>query len=115
MCDGWMMLSLYPQRTTDPKRIHKVCNKELYYNNLAVIGSILDSLPGAILWAAWGANIDKREYLYHVIEDIKKTYPNRRWKQRGPQSKKGHPHHPLYVKAEAIFEDFDLVNYGRNK
>lgn len=114
-CDGWIMLNLYPQRSTDPNGLHKVCDKEVYQNNLKVIKSILENLPDAILWAAWGANIDKRGYLYQAIEDIKKIDQNRKWKQRGPQSKKGHPHHPLFVKLETRFEDFDLENYRRNK
>lgn len=76
---------------------------------------ILDSLPEAILWAAWGTTIEKRSYLYDTIKDIKQIYLNRSWKQRGSQSKKGHPHHPLYVKKEATFEDFNIEGYVRNK
>lgn len=114
-CDGWIMLNLYPQRSTGPRGIHKVCDKELYKNNLEAIKNILDTLPNSIIWAAWGVNIEKRQYLYDVIEDIKKVCPDRIWKQRGPQSKKGHPHHPLYVKKEATFEDFSLNDYIRDK
>lgn len=61
------------------------------------------------------ANIDERKYLHNVIEDIKKKYPNRRWKQRGSQSKKRHPHHPLYVKSEAILKDFNIENCRINE
>lgn len=114
-CDGWIMLNLYPQRSRDPNGLHEVCNKEIYDNNLETIRSILNNLPDAILWAAWGTNIEKRAYLYDTIKDIKQMYPNRKWKQRGSQSKKGHPHHPLYVNKEAAFEDFNIEIYALNR
>jgi hypothetical protein len=34
-----------------------------------------------------------------------------RWVSVGQKSKKGHPHHPLYLKKDSLTEDFDIEAY----
>ena len=33
------------------------------------------------------------------------------WVTFGPRSKKGHPHHPLYLRKDSTPEPFDVENY----
>ena len=33
------------------------------------------------------------------------------WVTFGPHSKKGHPHHPLYLRKDSAPEPFDVENY----
>ena len=40
------------------------------------------------------------------------TRYNARWFTAGPRSKKGHPHHPLYLKKDSSLDPFtDLESY----
>ena len=34
-----------------------------------------------------------------------------RWFTAGRKSKAGHPHHPLYLKADSVFEEFNVMSY----
>ena len=34
-----------------------------------------------------------------------------RWLCAGPCSKKGHPHHPLYLRKDEKLKDFDIEGY----
>jgi hypothetical protein len=34
-----------------------------------------------------------------------------RWFSAGKKSKKGHPHHPLYLRKDSLLEEFDVDGY----
>ena len=82
--DSWIMFNVYPQRATDPT-----------------------------MWAAWGTLIEKRDYLPGLMREMvaltrEKNIP---WVTFGKRSKKGHPHHPLYLRKDSTPEPFDVENY----
>ena len=65
------------------------------------------------MWAAWGTLIEKRDYLPGLMREMvaltrEKNIP---WVTFGPRSKKGHPHHPLYLRKDSAPEPFDVENY----
>ena len=65
------------------------------------------------MWAAWGTLIEKRDYLPGLMREMvaltrEKNTP---WVTFGPRSKKGHPHHPLYLRKDSTPEPFDVENY----
>ena len=65
------------------------------------------------MWAAWGTLIEKRDYLPSLMREMvaltrEKNIP---WVTFGPRSKKGHPHHPLYLRKDSTPEPFDVENY----
>ena len=65
------------------------------------------------MWAAWGTLIEKRDYLPGLMREMvaltrEKNIP---WVTFGPRSKKGHPHHPLYLRKDSTPEPFDVENY----
>ena len=66
------------------------------------------------VWAAWGTIIEKRDYLVSCVKDmieIGKKF-NARWVTAGKCSKKkGHPHHPLYLRKDSQVDPFDVETY----
>ncbi len=68
--DGYIMLNLYPQRTTDPSGLHVEKSDYAYEKNLEVISGYIKELTRdkkcVDIWAAWGGNIDRRDYLINV-------------------------------------------------
>ncbi len=110
--DSWIMMNVYPQRATKPNDMHKTFNQDIHSKNLEFIESIL-SENNAPIWAAWGASIEKRNYLNDClfdIYDLSKKY-NSNWVCIGKKSKKGHPHHPLYLSSSEKIESFNIEKY----
>ena len=70
-----------------------------------------EDTPG--IWAAWGAIVEKRDYLKKCLQDMVSIGEEfgAKWVMAGRPSKKGHPHHPLYLKKDSIVEDFDMEGY----
>jgi len=113
--DSWIMMNIYPQRATNPDDIHKKIDQEITANNLLHISKIINS-QNTVLWAAWGTLIDKRPFLHDCLKDIvlltKKL--DTKWICIGPISKKGHPHHPLYLKSTEATQGFNMETYINN-
>ena len=67
--------------------------------------------PG--IWAAWGTIVEKRDYLKTCLADMTAIGNafHAKWYQAGKPSKKGHPHHPLYLRKDSKLEDFDMAAY----
>lgn len=110
--DGWIMLNVYPQRATDPNDMDDVFNESYHCDNLHHISEVLQWHQG-IVWAAWGTLIEKRPYLKKCLKDIvdiAEPYAVD-WKTRGQRSKAGHPHHPLYLRYDFDFDEFDIDSY----
>ena len=65
------------------------------------------------MWAAWGAIIEKRDYLPRCLRDMLAAGEEygARWFCAGAISKKGHPHHPLYLRKDEILRPFDVAGY----
>ncbi len=108
--DGWIMLNIYPQRATDPKRIHTEKNGALHKRNLSEIKKIFCLYPSLKVWAAWGNLIEKRPFLMRFLKDIVALNPSIQWVCKG-KTKKGHPRHPLFLKKGRAFESFDMEEY----
>lgn len=111
--DGFMMLNVYPQRATDPDDLHITADPELHQWNMRSIAAFVDGRNLSV-WAAWGTLIRKRPYLPSLLTEIVALpeMANCRWMSRGARSKAGDPHHPLYVRADAPLEDFDVQTYS---
>jgi len=108
--DSFIMFNVYAQRATLPDDMEKVLNMEMHQENLKAFEWILRQYPQpCTVWAAWGAVIEKREYLPACVLDLVET-GNRyhaRWVTAGPRSKAGHPHHPLYLRSDSTLDPFD--------
>ncbi len=113
---GWMMFNVYAQRATNPDDMDREINIFLHRENMKAFEYILSGVaPGVspAVWAAWGTIIEKRPYLRDCVKDmtdIGREY-GAKWLCAGKCSKKGHPHHPLYLRSDERTNDFDIESY----
>ena len=111
--DSFLMFNVYAQRATRPDDMEKVCNQTLHRENMKAFRYLLSIGERPAVWAAWGAIIEKRRYLPQCVADmlaISREY-NAEWFCAGPISKKGHPHHPLYLRKDEKLRPFDTEEY----
>ena len=111
--DSFLMFNVYAQRATDPDAMERVCNPMLHKENMAAFRYVLSLSKAPAVWAAWGAVIEKRGYLSQCVRDmlaIGKEY-GAQWYCAGAVTKKGHPHHPLYLRKDEKLRPFDVETY----
>ena len=111
--DSFLMFNVYAQRATRPDDMEKVCNLRLHEENMKAFRHLLSIGEKPAVWAAWGAIIEKRKYLPACVADmleISREY-DAQWFCAGPISKKGHPHHPLYLRKDEKLKSFDTEAY----
>ena len=111
--DSFIMFNVYAQRATDPDAMEKICNEALHAENLAAFRYVLSLSESPAVWAAWGTIIEKRDYLPRCLRDFLAAGQERdaRWVCAGKVSKKGHPHHPLYLRKDEKLRPFAIENY----
>lgn len=111
--DSFLMFNVYAQRATDPNAMERRCNPQLHRENMEAFRYVLSISESPVVWAAWGSIIEKRDYLKKCLLDmlqIGKEYGTS-WCCAGQVTKKGHPHHPLYLKKDEKLKAFDIENY----
>ena len=111
--DSFLMFNVYAQRATNPNDMERSCNAYLHRENLNAFRYALSRSPAPAVWAAWGAILEKRDYLYACLRDLTElggAY-GARWFSAGPILKSGHPHHPLYLKKDSVLQPFDMEAY----
>ena len=111
--DSFIMFNVYAQRATDPDAMEKTCNLQLHKENLEAFRYVLSISQKPAVWAAWGTIIEKRDYLKNCLRDMiaaGETY-GAAWVCAGKCSKKGHPHHPLYLRKDERIRPFDVGTY----
>jgi len=111
--DSFIMFNVYAQRATSPDDMEKNCNPLLHRENLEAFRYVLSISEKPAVWAAWGAIIEKRKYLPGCVRDmllLGKEY-GASWYCAGAITKKGHPHHPLYLRKDEKIRPFDVEAY----
>ena len=113
--DSFIMFNVYAQRATNPDDMEPTCNQTLHAENMRAFDYALslDKEGAPAVWAAWGTIIEKRDYLPDCVRDMIAVGNARgaRWYSAGKKSKKGHPHHPLYLRKDSLLEEFDVGGY----
>ena len=111
--DSFIMFNVYAQRATDPDAMEKVCNLALHRENMEAFQYVLSISKAPAVWAAWGTIIEKRDYLADCVRDMVTVGQQQgaRWFCAGACSKKGHPHHPLYLRKDEKLRSFDVEGY----
>ena len=111
--DSFIMFNVYAQRATDPDAMEKTCNHALHRENLEAFRYVLSISKEPTVWAAWGTIIEKRKYLPDCVRDMVALGQElgAKWVCAGNRSKKGHPHHPLYLRKDELIRDFDVESY----
>ena len=111
--DSFLMFNVYAQRATSPDDMERQCNEALHRENMEAFRYVLGLSEAPAVWAAWGAIIEKRDYLPRCLRDMLAAGEEfgARWFCAGAISKKGHPHHPLYLRRDEALRPFDIQNY----
>ena len=111
--DSFIMFNVYAQRATRPSDMERQRNELLHRENMAAFAYALSLSDAPAVWAAWGTVIEQRDYLPECVRDmvtLGEQY-GARWFTAGARSKKGHPHHPLYLRKDSLLESFDAAAY----
>ena len=111
--DSFIMFNVYAQRATDPDTMEKTCNTMLHKENLEAFRYVLSIGENPTVWAAWGTIIEKRDYLKDCLRDMIEAGEafGANWVCAGKCSKKGHPHHPLYLRKDEMIRPFPVAEY----
>ena len=111
--DSFIMFNVYAQRATSPDDMEKECNLLLHKENLEAFRYVLSISDKPAVWAAWGAIIEKRKYLPDCVRDMLAAGEEfgAQWHCAGKVTKKGHPHHPLYLRKDEKLKPFDVSTY----
>ena len=111
--DSFIMFNVYAQRATSPDDMEKTCNRMLHEENLKAFRYVLSLSENPSVWAAWGAIIEKRKYLPDCVRDmlLAGEEVGAKWYCAGAITKKGHPHHPLYLRKDEKIKPFDVKAY----
>ena len=111
--DSFIMFNVYAQRATDPDAMERSCNMALHRENLEAFRYVLSISDSPAVWAAWGTIIEEREYLPQCLRDMLAVGEElgAAWYCAGKVSKKGHPHHPLYLRKDEKLKPFDVKGY----
>ena len=112
--DSFIMFNVYAQRATRPDDMDRELNEHLHRENMRAFRWVLErSGDTPAVWAAWGAIVEKRDYLKRCLADMVREGDafGAKWYQAGKPSVKGHPHHPLYLKKDSLIEPFDMNEY----
>ena len=111
--DSFLMFNVYAQRATSPDDMEKTYNPLLHKENLEAFRYILSISTAPAVWAAWGAIIEKRPYLTGCVRDMVRVGQefSASWYCAGAVTKKGHPHHPLYLRKDEALRPFDVTAY----
>ena len=86
--DSWIMFNVYAQRATRPEDMDRELNQALHRENMEAFAWVLDRVGRDYRPAVWAA-----------------------WYTAGKRSKKGHPHHPLYLRKDSGLDPFDVEEY----
>ena len=111
--DSFLMFNVYAQRATDPNAMERSCNQLLHRENMQAFRYVLSISEAPAIWAAWGSIIEKRDYLKDCLVDMLHIGEEfgASWYCAGNVTKKGHPHHPLYLKKDEKLKRFDVEHY----
>lgn len=111
--DGWIMYNLYPQRATNPKKLHLRPKRDLMAQNVRCIKQSIIELQLKNLWLAPGNLIETRGYLSASLRELHTSFTdlNLNWLITGHPTNLGHPRHPLYTRTQSPFQEFDMESY----
>lgn len=112
--DSFIMFNVYAQRATRPQDMDAEINAQLHAENMEAFRwalSFNEEQPS--IWAAWGTIIEQRPYLPACVQEMVTIGKvcNAVWLQAGNPSKKGHPHHPLYLRKDSTLYPFAIDAY----
>ena len=119
--DSWIMLNIYPQRTSNSKNLapESEFDQKKHEENTKLIINCIEKYSGKTtkIVAAWGDSIKERHYLFSCLYDLILVIKNKRkevkWYRIGELTKNGNPKHPAYYlrKGESNIKDY-LIQFS---
>lgn len=107
--DGFVMLNLYPLRSTKPSELPKEMDESIHLQNMEYIKSIFSKYPKADVLVAYGNLVSKRKYTKLIAKEIlqilKDEHRNTLCLYR---LKTGNPKHPLMAPGNIKFQPFEI-------
>lgn len=112
---GFVMLNLYPVRSTDFNALPKEVNAEAFAENLVKIEAVVAAELQPVIWAAWGENIMAREFFVAASKELFSRLEKygASWQRFGSLTQSGHPRHPSRLHYAWKFSPFDTVDYAQ--
>lgn len=109
--DGWLMINVCSQRTTDPKKLSDHPSTNEHRKNQSILQATLKTLPEYACLGAWGNLIDSRNYLKQYLKDLvsETDLMKQPWFCFGTTNH-GHPKHPSRAGYNQ-FQQFDIYHY----
>lgn len=111
--DGFVMVNLYPVRSTDCGALPVNVDDEAFSENINRIEALVAAEPNPVVWAAWGDGILAKRYLVHaaknLLERLKKYGTS--WQRYGSPTYAGHPRQPSRLLRTWSFAEFDANQY----
>lgn len=113
--DGFVMLNLYPIRSTVVRNLPIQADTGAFDQNIAQISRVVAAEPSPTIWAAWGNNIESKEYFPRaclaLLESLRPYDIS--WRHFGPLTKTGHPRHPSRAAYSWGLGIFDTAHYEK--
>ena len=111
--DGFIMINLYPYRATQPYDLPENRDESLHERNIQKIRELLEGRSNVEVWLAFGANVNRRNYLIPCFNDIVKVFEpyNPKWYYINNLTKDGFPPHPLYQQVND-FKEYPIKKLG---
>lgn len=127
--DGFVLVNLYPWRSTRPNDLPLAVDEKIWHRNLKAIIDMASQQPAPHFWAAWGSDIKRRKYLEQSCQRLCEQVSDigGSWSSFGPPrndqpkgsgyatktllTKKGHPRHPSRLCYGWSLQPFDARSY----
>ncbi|NLZ18628.1 MAG: DUF1643 domain-containing protein [Desulfobulbaceae bacterium] len=108
--DGFVMLNLYPVRSTNYNALPVAIDVAAYNENLDQIESLIASGKNSVIWAAWGDSIFARTYFVESAKQliVRLEKHNVSWCHFGSLTGAGQPRHPSRLSYDWSFSPLDL-------
>ena len=113
--DGFVMLNLYPIRSTDFNALSPDVDAEAFSENLNRIETLVAAEPTPVVWAAWGENISARGYFVAAASQLLARLHKYGtvWQHFGTLTNSGHPRHPSRLNYAWSFSSLDAQRYAQ--
>ena len=92
--DGLLIINLYPQRTTDPTKLHQNAEEDLNRQNIETITDLVNRVTYPTVLLSYGDLLLSRVYLKENLKKILAMFPDTtKWLKMGELTVKGNPRH----------------------
>lgn len=111
--DGFVMLNLYPVRSTDFNALPFDVDAKAFSENLNRIEALVAADQTSVIWAAWGDKIDARSYFVAAAQELFSRLQKygTAWQHFGTLTNSGHPRHPSRLNYAWLFSELDAHCY----